>query len=123
MKDSRNLDVWKKSHQLTLSTYAITNNFPKQELYGLTSQQRRAAVSVPANLAEGCGRSNDGDFQRFVQNAMGSTTEVEYHFLLARDLGLLSAEAYGKVDVQIQQLKRMLMGLNRKVEIERYQRK
>lgn len=123
MKDSRNLDVWKKSHQLTLSTYAITNNFPKQELYGLTSQLRRAAVSVPANLAEGCGRSNDGDFQRFVQNAMGSTTEVEYHFLLARDLGLLSAEAYGKVDVQIQQLKRMLMGLNRKVEIERYQRK
>ena len=123
MKDFRNLDVWKKSHQLTLSTYAITKDFPKHELYGLTSQLRRAAVSVPANLAEGCGRSNDGDFHRFVQNAMGSTTEVEYHFLLARDLGLLSAEAHREVDVQIQQLKRMLVGLNRKVEIERYQRK
>jgi four helix bundle protein len=123
MKDFRNLEVWKKSHQLVLHTYAITSGFPKQELYGLTSQMRRAAASIPANLAEGCGRSNDGDFQRFVQTAMGSTTEVEYHFLLAKDLGLLSLELYRKVDVLIQQLKRMLVGLNRKVEIERYQRK
>jgi four helix bundle protein len=123
MKDFKNLEVWKKSHHLALSTYAITIDFPKHELYGLTSQVRRAAASIPANLAEGCGRSNDGDFHRFVQNAMGSTTEVEYHFLLARDLGLLSPETHRKVDVQIQQLKRMLVGLNRKIEIERYQRK
>ncbi len=85
-KDFRNLKVWEKSHRLTLQMYKITRSFPKEELYGLTSQIRRASVSVPTNIAEGCGRGSDADFKRFLQIAFGSASEVEYLLLLSTDL-------------------------------------
>lgn len=91
MKDFRNLKVWEKSHQLALAVYKATSTFPRHELYGLTSQIRRACASIPANIAEGCGRSGDAELARFLQIAMGSASELEYHLLLARDLGFLSA--------------------------------
>ncbi|MEM6330828.1 MAG: four helix bundle protein [Planctomycetota bacterium] len=111
MQDFRNLEVWRLAHALTLEIYGATKPFPADERYGLTSQLRRAAASVEANLAEGCGRGSDADFARFTQVAMGSASEVECHLLIARDLGLLDNNLYTKLDGKQQQVKRMLAGL------------
>jgi four helix bundle protein len=94
MKNFRDLQVWHKAHSLTLESYRITNTFPKQEMYGLTSQIRRSASSVAANIAEGCGKRGNGEFYRFLNMALGSASELEYHFLLARDLDFVSRENY-----------------------------
>ena len=88
MKDFRELQVWRKAHELTLAVYQITASFPREELYGLTAQLRRAGSSIAANLAEGCGRNGDAELARFCSIAMGSASELEYHLLLARDLKL-----------------------------------
>jgi len=77
MKDFRELKVWEKAHQLTLSVYQVTRNYPKEETYGLTSQIRRASASIPANIAEGCGKAGDADLARYMQIAMGSSSELE----------------------------------------------
>ncbi|MGH9548185.1 MAG: four helix bundle protein, partial [Terriglobales bacterium] len=79
MEDFKDLRVWVKAYTLTLSVYKTTRGFPKEEMYGLTSQLRRAASSVGANIAEGCGRRSDGEMRRFLQIARGSANEVEYH--------------------------------------------
>ena len=89
MKDFHDLKVWQKAHALTLTVYRITADFPRQEQYGLTSQLRRASSSIPANLAEGCGRNSDAEFIRFCTIAAGSASELEYHLLLAHDLKLI----------------------------------
>jgi len=89
MKEFRRLTVWEKAHGLTLAIYHATAKFPREELYGLTSQMRRCSASVPANIAEGCGRTGDGDFHRFLNIAAGSLFELEYFILLSRDLGFL----------------------------------
>src|SRR6266545_5951281 len=94
MKDFRQLKVWEKSHQLALEIYKATKNFPKEELYGLTSQLRLSSMSIPTNIAEGCGRFTDADFARFLQMAMGSASEAEYQLILARDLEFLPKELY-----------------------------
>ena len=83
MKDYRSLQVWQKSHELTLSVYEVTQSFPNDEKYGLTSQLRRSASSIPSNIAEGCGRGSDADFARCCQIAMGSACEVNYQLLLS----------------------------------------
>jgi len=89
MRNYKDLQVWEKSHRLTLAVYNSTRCFPSEERYGLTSQIRRACASIPANLAEGCGRRSEGEMARFIQIAMGSGAELSYHLLLARDLGLM----------------------------------
>jgi four helix bundle protein len=119
MKDFRDLLVWNKAHALTLNCYRATNGFPKSELYGLTSQIKRAAASVAANIAEGCGKRGNGDFQRFLGIAAGSASEVEYHILLARDLGFLDSEQYKSLDAAVVEVKRMLASLIIKVESDR----
>jgi four helix bundle protein len=91
MKDFRNLNVWQKAHILAVVTYKTTADFPKSEIYGLTSQVRRACISIPANIAEGCGRNSDADFGRFLQIAFGSASELEYYFILAKELGFLDS--------------------------------
>ena len=111
MKDFRDLKLWEKAPQLTLTVYQVSGDFPKHEVYGLTSQLRRASVSIVANLAEGCGRGSDADFARFLQIAMGSASETEYHLLLAHDLGFLSDDAYQELNEKIQEIKRMLVSL------------
>jgi four helix bundle protein len=113
MRDFRRLDVWKKAHSLTLEIYKLTAEFPPAERFGLTSQLQRAAASVGANLAEGCGRETDADYRRFVQMASGSACEVEYHLLLARDLGLIDNTRYQPLEDTINEIKRMLVGLAR----------
>jgi len=121
VKDFRDLEVWKKAHELTLAIYKCTENFPKHELFGLTSQMRRCSASIAANIAEGCGRSNNGDFHRFLQNAMGSAVELDYHVLLARDLGYLDT-ADAILAPRVVAVKQMLSKLSRKVAIDRFQR-
>jgi len=108
VQNFKSLKVWEKSHELTLAVYKATANFPKDELYGLTSQIRRACASVPANIAEGCGRTGKAELARFLQVAMGSASELEYHLLLAHDLGLLRDGEYKLLENQAVELKRML---------------
>src|SRR5687768_9393816 len=115
MKDFRDLKVWEKSHQAVLEIYRLTRQFPKDELYGVTSQIRRAAVSVPTIIAEGCGRGSDPDFARFLQMAMGSASEVDYLTLLCRDLEYLNDEDYGPLSAAVSEVKRMLTGLSLRV--------
>ncbi len=110
MRDFKDLQVWRKSHQLTLKVYRATEGFPKSELFGLTSQVRRAASSIEANLAEGCGRTQ-AEFARFIQIALGSNCEVECHLLLSRDLSLLSPENHQRLLQQVEEVRRMLNAL------------
>ncbi|PSB33656.1 four helix bundle protein [Stenomitos frigidus] len=119
MKNFRELKVWQKSHQTTLDVYRSTKLFPKEELYGLTSQTRRASASIPANIAEGCGRGTDADFARFLQMAMGSASELEYHLLLACDLGFLETSKHQKLASEVSEVKRMLTALIQKLKADR----
>ncbi len=111
MEDFKDLVVWQKSHQLALDVHQRTRFFPREELFGLTGQMRRSASSIPANLAEGCGRRSDGELLRFVQIARGSASELEYHLLFARDVGLLKADEFGDFDLRTQEVQRMLASL------------
>lgn len=120
MKDFRDLQVWQKAHWLTLASYRATEGFPKAETYGLTIQIRRCAASIAANIAEGCGKRGNGEFQRFLNIACGSASELEYHFLLARDLALLKDVEYRNLNQGVVEVKRMLASLARKVEAERF---
>jgi four helix bundle protein len=119
MKSFRDLKVWEKAHGVALACYDVTRTFPKEEMFGLTSQIRRSGSSVPANIAEGCGRRGNAEFHRFLQMAMGSANELEYHLLLSKDLGYLRADHHGKVHKDLEEVKRMLASLIRKVDSER----
>jgi len=119
MKNFRDLHVWRKAHELTIESYKATGAFPKQEMYGMTSQIRRCAASVAANIAEGCGRHGNGEFQRFLGIAAGSASELEYHFLLAHDLGFLDKTLHRTLDHRIVEIKRMLASLIQKVQSDR----
>jgi len=108
LKDYKQLMVWRKAHILVLAIYKATTNFPKDELYGLTSQIRRSASSIPANLAEGCGRDGDAELARFCVIAMGSASELEYHLLLAHDLNMLDNSTYDGLNNDLNEVRRML---------------
>lgn len=108
MKDFRQLQVWEKSHRLALSIYKTSKEFPKEELYGLTSLIRRSSMSIPTNIAEGCGKYTDADFGRYVQIAMGSASETEYQLLLSHDLGFLPTAKYEQLNADVTEVKRML---------------
>jgi four helix bundle protein len=115
VRDYRDLKVWNKAHQLTLAVHRGTQSLPREELFGLTRQIRRASVSIEANLAEGCGRRSDGEMGRFIQIAMGSGSELSCHLLLARDLGLMNAEEYSGLYERVTEVLRMLSALSHKV--------
>ncbi len=108
MKDFRTLLVWQKAHILTLAVYQATKSFPKEEIYGLTSQMRRSSSSVPTNIAEGCGRNSDGQLAYFLRIAMGSASELEYQLLLAHDLEYLPNEIYDQLNLSTVEIKNML---------------
>jgi four helix bundle protein len=119
MKDFKELKVWGKAHHLTLEIYKATQRFPKDELYGLTSQIRRSCISIPANIAEGCGRSGDPELARFLNIAMGSASELEYHILLARDLKLLEDQTHHSLASDVTEIKRMLASFIKKLNADR----
>lgn len=111
MQDFHKLLVWQKAHRTALTVYAKTATLPRQEMFGLQAQMRRSAVSVPANIAEGCGRGGRIEFRRFLKLAMGSASELEYQLLLVRDLGWMQQASYDSLREDIQEVKRMLAGL------------
>ena len=119
MRDFKKLEVWERAHQLTLVVYKATASFPNNELYGLTSQVRRAAVSIPANIAEGCGRDSEGELTHFLQIAMGSASELEYHLLLAHDLGFIDSEIYQQLSTDLGILRRKLNVFIQKLKANR----
>src|SRR5882672_8930168 len=116
MEDFKNLKVWSKAHQLTLAVYQRTRTFPKDEIYGLTSQIRRASASIGANIAEGCGRRSDPELKRFVQIARGSANELEYHLLLARDLLFLTPDEFRNLEAKTMEVQRMLAALSQRLQ-------
>ena len=111
MKNYEELEVWHKAHALTVQLYRETESFPRAEMFGLTSQIRRAAGSIGANLAEGCGRWNEVELARYVQIAMGSASELQNHLRLARDLGFLSESNYGQSTKDLTSVRQMLTAL------------
>ena len=119
MQDFRNLRVWEKAHPLVLDVYKSSSVFPREEIYGLTSQMRRAFVSIGANIAEGCCRQGDAELRRFLQIAMGSASELEYELLLARDLTLLKSPEYEHLPKEVTEVKQMLAVLIRRLIADR----
>ncbi|MEM9830192.1 MAG: four helix bundle protein [Bacteroidota bacterium] len=116
MIDFRTLRVWESFHEIVLRVYVLTKNFPTSEAYGLTSQIRRASVSIAANIAEGCGRSSDAELNRFLIIAMGSASELEYELLLAKDLSYISQADYEQIQEDIIIAKKMLNNFIKKIK-------
>lgn len=115
MRPHEKLDVWMKSMDLVVRIYEATEDFPKEEKFGLTSQIRRAAVSVPANIAEGAGRRSEKEFAYFLSNAQGSSSEVETELLIAHRLGYLNRDVYAELQTSLDKIGQMLHGLARHV--------
>jgi four helix bundle protein len=113
-KPHKKLDVWQRSMDLTVDLYAQTDRFPKEERYGLTDQLRRAAVSVPSNIAEGAARQSRKEFAHFLRIAQGSVSELDTQIELARRLGFLGADGWSQVDEQLERIDKMLSGLIRR---------
>jgi four helix bundle protein len=120
MKDFRRLNVWERAHLLTLDVYKVTAQFPREELYGLTSQVRRCSASMGANIAEGCGKDGNRELYRFLQIASGSASELDYHLLLAKDLKYLAEIDYARLSGQLLEFRKMLTALLQKVGAERF---
>jgi four helix bundle protein len=108
MHDFTQLKVWVRSHRLTLAVYKDTVAFPKEEQYGLKSQIRRSCASIPANIAEGCGRGTNADLARFLQIALGSASELQNHLRLAHDLSILEPRDHERLSREVTEIKRML---------------
>ena len=115
MQNYKDLKVWIKSHEITLKIYSLTKGFPKEEIYSITSQVRRCSSSIPANIAEGCGKNTKNDFGRFLNIALGSANETEYFLLLAKDLSYLKTEDHKHLEKCINEIKAMLISLIKKV--------
>lgn len=118
MQDFRKLEVWQKAYKLSLDIYRFTIKFPNEEKFGLTSQMRRAAISICSNLAEGCGRSGDADFARFIQIAFGSACELECQILISSDLGFMAKNDQSVTEQQLIEIKCMLASLLKKLRAE-----
>ena len=116
MRDYKKYYIWKLSHSLNLEIYKITEHFPKEEVFGLTSQIRRASSSIGINIVEGCGRGSDEDFKRFLRNASGSAFEVEYILLLSKDLNYISEEKFIELTPKAEELKMKISKLILKIE-------
>ena len=116
LRNYKDLKVWQKSYQLCLDIYKITKGFPKEERYGLTSQTRKAAVSVPSNIAEGYGRKTTPEYIRSLYVAHGSSCELETQILLTGDLGYINSEMLKKVQKDIEEVERMLKALIKSLE-------
>jgi four helix bundle protein len=112
------LDVWQKSMDMVVSVYSMTKSFPKEELYSLTSQIRRAAISIPANIAEGRAKRSTRDYMRFINIACGSTAELETHIMIAEKLGYVSNENAKPLLEETARIGRMLNGLYSSLEVK-----
>lgn len=118
MKDFRTQAIWQRSHKLTLELYRATQKFPKEEIFGLTSQLRRAVSSIPTNIAEGCGRRTNAELANFLNIASGSASEVEYEILLAKEVGYITAEQCEVWTNEIRELRSMLAAYMKKLKTD-----
>jgi four helix bundle protein len=119
MKDFKKLKIWQRSHQLALDIYRASKIFPAEEIYGLTRQMRNASTSIPTNIAEGCGRGSEAELARFCQIAMGSASELEYHLLLAKDLGLIKESKFDLLNQEVIEVKMMLTAFIKRLKADR----
>ncbi|WP_297333302.1 four helix bundle protein [Flavobacterium sp.] len=115
MVDYRNYIVWQKSHQFVLDVYKLTASFPKSEQFNLISQINRASLSIPTNIAEGCGRESQKELIRFLYISSGSAHETEYLLLVSKDLGFIEKDLYNKLNSEVNEIKKMLASLIRKI--------
>ena len=116
MRDFRQLEIWQRSHTLTLKIYSVTQAFPKEKVYGLTSQMRRSASSVPTNIAEGCGRESVVELKRFLTITAGSSSELQYQCILSKDLNYLNETIFKELFDEISQIRRMIFGYAEKLK-------
>ena len=116
MRDFKKYEIWRLSHELTLSIYSISEKFPTSERYGITSQLRRASSSIPTNISEGCGRDSDAEFNRFLTIALGSANETEYLIILAHDLSYLDEALYKSLTAKINIIKQKVYTLKQKLK-------
>lgn len=116
MRDFRKYEIWQLSHQLVIDVYKMCLNFPKEEIYGHTSQLKRAAASIPTNISEGCGRESDKEFNQYLNFALGSATETEYLFILSRDLNYIDDETYNEFNERINIIKSKIFKLKTKLK-------
>lgn len=110
MQDYTKLEIWKKSHRLVLMIYDISKDMPSDEEYGITCQMKRSAASVPANIAEGCGRGSNAELARYIRIAMGSASELDYHLYLAGDLGMIDEKRCKLIRDRLSEVRRMMFG-------------
>ena len=115
MRDFKKYDIWQLSHELTLEVYKITSIFSKEELFGITSQLRRATSSIPTKISEGCGRNSDKEFNQFLNIALGSALETEYLFILSKDLNYLNQEQFQDLELKINNIKSKIYKLKQKL--------
>ena len=108
MRNFLQLEIWKRSHQLTLNIYNTTKTFPKEEMFGLSSQMRRSASSIPTNIAEGCGRNTNPQFINFLQISTGSCSELQYQLFLTKDLAYISEETFVELDAEVNEIRKMI---------------
>ena len=118
MRDFKKYEIWQLSHKLTLDVYQVTNSFPKEELYSLTSQIRRAVSSIPTNISEGCGRKSDKEFNQFLNIALGSASETEYLFILSKDLNYLGELTFQDFENKINTIKSKIYNLKEKINTQ-----
>ncbi len=116
MKNFKNLKVWQKGIDLVVETYNKIEKFPKEELFGLTSQIKRSAISIPSNIAEGSGRGTDKDFNRFLDVALGSSFELETQLIIANRLKFLNDKDYSALSEQLDEEQKMIIGLQKKLK-------
>jgi four helix bundle protein len=115
MRDYKKYNVWKLGHEVTLDIYRLTQRFPKEESYGLTSQMRRSSSSIPANIAEGCGRESDAEFKRFLTISQGSASELEYFTILAKDLNYMNNDDFSLINDKVNKVRRSINSLIKKI--------
>ena len=116
MKTHKDLDVYNLSIDLITNVYSLTNNFPKEELFGLTSQVRRSAVSIPTNIAEGSARNHSKEFKQFLYISLGSASELDTLILIAHKLGYITQEGYNNIILKLTSVSKMLQGLIKSVK-------
>lgn len=115
MQDFHNVQIWQRSHQIALLTYRITNDFPRDEIFGLRNMMRKISIDIPAYIAEGCGKPNDLEFSRSVSAALGFANRLEYYALMARDLHFLDESTHQSFESELIEVKKMMSGFNRRL--------
>ena len=116
MKTHKDLDVWKKGIEFVAVIYKTTSSFPKEELYGLTSQIRRSAVSIPSNIAEGAARNHDNEFRQFLYIALASAAELDTQLIISNMLGFLGSEKSQELISELHTISKMLQGLIKSIK-------